>query len=152
MKKNLLLALALLFGATCTMAQTPDEAQASVDRVAILKQEAPKDCGVPEIDDVVAKCKSVGNVTVGISALTATLAGDDAAALTDLYTQIETATKDLAGIAPMLGNAATALKGLKNPMKVKSAAKSLDYAKEVVKTAGEELVYQGKLVAEMMKK
>ena len=51
MKKFLMCAAALLMAVTAVSAQTPEEKEASAKRVEQLKSEAPKACGVAEIDD-----------------------------------------------------------------------------------------------------
>lgn len=153
MKKLMILAAALLFAATSVMAVTPEEKQASADRIESLKAAAPKECGIAKIDDAVAKSKKVADGTVAISGVSAALAGDvDAAKLEELAQQIKTATMELSEVGKMMGDAAGALKEVKNPLKLKPATKSLGYAEHVLKTAGEELMYQGKVVAEMVKK
>ena len=84
MKKFLMCAVAMLFmGSVAATAQTPEEKQASDERIAVLKADRPKDCGV-------------------------------------------------------------------KPLKLKSATKSLNYAKDVVAAAGEELPYQAKLIKNLI--
>lgn len=151
MKKLFFAAAALLLSVTCVLAQTPEEKQASAGRIAELKQDVPKNCGVKEIDDAVAQCKSVADATVAVTDMTTMLSGDASVAdPEELLAKIQTATENLVEAGKMLGTATGALKNLKNPMKLKSAKKSLDYAQAVIKAAGEELPYQGKVVAAMV--
>ncbi|WP_418983116.1 hypothetical protein [Alistipes sp.] len=151
MKKWIVLAAAVLLAAGTVAAQTPEEKQASADRIALLRQPAPKDCGIQKIDEAVGKCQSLAGGVVAIADATAALTGEaegvDPVALAE---QLKKAGTDLSDAAQVLGEAAAALKEVKNPMKLKSAKKSLDYAQAVVKAAGEELPYQGKVVAALV--
>lgn len=151
MKKWIVLAAAVLLAAGTVAAQTPEEKQASADRIALLRQPAPKDCGIQKIDEAVGKSKSLAGGVVAIADATAALTGEaegvDPVALAE---QLKKAGTDLSDAAQVLGEAAAALKEVKNPMKLKSAKKSLDYAQAVVKAAGEELPYQGKVVAALV--
>lgn len=151
MKRLIIFAAAALLAVGTVSAQTPEEKQASADRIALLKQDAPKDCGIEKIDAAVAKSKSVAAATVAVSEVTATLTGESQEAdLVALAEKIEQAATDLSDAGKVLGQAAAALKEVKNPMKLKSAKKSLDYAQTVVTTAGEELPYQGRVIAELV--
>lgn len=153
MKKWIVLAAASLLAFGSVTAQTPEEKQASADRIAVLKQPAPKDCGIDKIDQAVGQCKSVADATVSIADATALLTGEadaaDSAAATaqKLVEDIKKAATDLAGAAQTVAEATAALKDVKNPMKLKSAKKSMDYVQAVVGAAQEELPYQGKVVA-----
>ena len=55
MKKTGMCIVALLCAAVA-VAQTPEERAASEERIVVLTQLSPKDCGVKEIDDAVAAC------------------------------------------------------------------------------------------------
>lgn len=50
----------------------------------------------------------------------------------------------------MMGGAGEALGSIKNPMKIKSATKALNYSKEVIALVTPETAYQGKVVAAMV--
>lgn len=150
MKKWIVMAAAALLTAGTLSAQTPEEKQASADRIAVLKQDAPKDCGIQEIDQAVGKCKSVADGTVAIADATGALTGETEVDPVALAERIKGVAGELSGTAQTMADAVAALKGVKNPMKLKSAKKSLDYAQNVVKAAGEELPYQGKVVAAMV--
>lgn len=151
MKKWIVFAAAVLLAAGTLSAQTPQEKQASADRIAVLKQPAPNNCGIQKIDDAIGKCKSLAEGTVAIADMTAALNGEgegfDPVAAAD---RIKKASTDLSDAARVLGEAAAALKEVRNPMKLKSAKKALDYAQSVVTAAGEELPYQGKVVAALV--
>lgn len=151
MKKLIVFAALALLLTGVVSAQTPEEKEASADRISVLRQDAPKDCGIDKIDAAAGKCRSVAAATVAVSEVTAALSGD--AADTDLMTlteRIRQAATDLSDAGKVLGEAAAALKEVKNPMKLKSAKKSLNYAQAVVTAAGEELPYQSKVVATLV--
>lgn len=148
MKKLIVFAAAALLAAGTVWAQTPEEKEASAARITVLKQDAPKSCGIGKIDAAVGKCKSVAEATVAVSEVTAAFSGDtDGVDLVELTGRIKQAATDLSDAGKVLADAAAALKEVKNPMKLKSAKKSLNYAQAVVTAAGEELPYQGKIVA-----
>lgn len=151
MKKWIVFAAAALLTAGTLSAQPPEERQASAERIAVLKQDAPKNCGIQEIDDAVSKCKSVADGTVAIAEITGALTGESAGFdPVEAAERIEKTTTDLSDAAKVLGEAAAALKEVRNPMKIKSAKKALDYAQSVVTAAGGELPYQGRIVAALV--
>lgn len=152
MKKFVVLAMAMLFAVSAVSAQTPAEKQASADRIALLKEQAPKSCGVDKIDNAVSKCQSIASATVAISDLTSMTTGEvDAAKLADAAVQIKKVTAELTEVGKMMGEASGSLKELKNPMKLKPATKALGYAEGVLKAATAELPYQAELVAALAK-
>ena len=143
MKKFLMCAAALLMAVTAVSAQTPEEKEASAKRVEQLKSEAPKACGVAEIDDAAA--------TVEVADFTALLDGATPSAeqilrATELLQRIEGTSGELKQLTEALGKATSSLKSLKNPMKVKSATRSVSYVKTVLENATPELPYQAKLL------
>lgn len=75
MKKFLMCAAALLIAVTAVSAQTPEEKEASAKRVEQLKSEAPKACGVAEIDDAAKTAETVAAATVEVADFTALLDG-----------------------------------------------------------------------------
>ena len=75
MKKFLMCAAALLMAVTAVSAQTPEEKEASAKRVEQLKSEAPKACGVAEIDDAAKTAETVAAATVEVADFTALLDG-----------------------------------------------------------------------------
>ena len=137
MKKTGMCIVALLCAAVA-VAQTPEERAASEERIVVLTQLSPKDCGVKEIDDAVAACESVAGVTVAIAGTTSVLS-DGPADLAELAVRVESAVKSLSEAGAMMAEATGALKGVKNPMKLKSAKRSVDYAQSVSTAASEEL-------------
>lgn len=134
-------------------AQTAEQKQASDERLEKLRMEQPKDCGVQEIDGLVAKCKTMADATLGIAAVTETLTTGDADALmqqlSDLTARLQGVGNELNDAMKMLSDATNSLKSIKNPMKVKSATKSLNYANEIIATVPLEIAYQGQLLAEL---
>lgn len=152
MKKFLMCAVAMLFmGSVAATAQTPEEKQASDERIAVLKADRPKDCGVKEIDDVVAKCKTIADATVAIADATAVASGEKSLPNgEELLAKVESTIKELTDVGTLMGGAASALTSVKNPLKLKSATKSLNYAKDVVAAASEELPYQAKLIKNLI--
>lgn len=146
----MMIAAALLFVATSVNAQTPEEMQASASRIEQLKAAAPKDCGIADIDNVVHECKAVADAVVIINT---TLGGQiTKEKLHELAEKVKSSTTKIVEIGKMMGHATGALKELKNPLKLKSATKSLGYAKEVVTVAGHELAHQGVVIAAKLKK
>ena len=142
MKKFLMCAAALLMAVTAVSAQTPEEKEASAKRVEQLKSEAPKACGVAE---------TVAAATVEVADFTALLDGATPSAeqilrATELLQRIEGTSGELKQLTEALGKATSSLKSLKNPMKVKSATRSVSYVKTVLENATPELPYQAKLL------
>lgn len=115
--------------------------------------EQPKACGVQQIDDLAAKCKTMADATLGVAAVTETLSTGDTDALAeqaaDLTKRLQGIGNDLAEATRMMGGAGEALGSIKNPMKIKSATKALNYSKEVIALVTPETAYQGKVVAAM---
>lgn len=144
--------IAALLCAAVVAAQTPEERAASQERIVVLEQPAPDDCGVKEIDDAVAKCKSVAEATVAIAGVTSALSEGAAepSEMLELADRVESTVKSLAEAVRQLAEATGALKGVKNPMKVKSCKRSLDYAQSVSAAAPEELAYQGRLIGSIV--
>lgn len=144
----------MLFAATSVtsvQAMTQEEMQASAERVEKLKSPLPKQSGISEFDNVSAESKTVADATVSIAnATSALVTGTTVEELEALTKRIKEATAKLADIGKSIGNLSGALKELKNPMKIKPATNQINYSKEVVQVAGEELVHQGKLVAAML--
>lgn len=150
MKAIMMIAAALLFVATGVNAQTQEEMQASASRIEQLKAAAPKDCGVAEIDNAAHKSKSVADAVVVIDTV---LRGEvDLAKLPELLEKIQSLTGELGEIGQMMGGATSALKEVKNPMKLKPANNSLGYVTNVTTAAGQELAYQGQVIAAKLKK
>ena len=150
MKKFLMCAAALLMAVTAVSAQTPEEKEASAKRVEQLKSEAPKACGVAEIDDAAKTAETVA-ATVEVADFTALLDGATPSAeqilrATELLQRIEGTSGELKQLTEALGKATSSLKSLKNPMKVKSATRSVSYVKTVLENATPELPYQAKLL------
>ena len=135
-------------------AQTAEEKQASAERLEKLRMEQPKACGVQQIDDLAAKCKTMADATLGVAAVTETLSTGDTDALAeqaaDLTKRLQGIGNDLAEATRMMGGAGEALGSIKNPMKIKSATKALNYSKEVIALVTPETAYQGKVVAAMV--
>ena len=77
-------------------------------------------------------------MTVAIAGTTSVLS-DGPADLAELAVRVESAVKSLSEAGAMLAEATGALKGVKNPMKLKSAKRSVDYAQSVSTAASEEL-------------
>ena len=99
MKKFLMCAAALLMAVTAVSAQTPEEKEASAKRVEQLKSEAPKACGVAEIDDAAKTAETVAAATVEVADFTALLDGATPSAeqilrATELLQRIEQNTRD----------------------------------------------------------
>ena len=65
---------------------------------------------------------------------------------TELLQRIEGTSGELKQLTEALGKATSSLKSLKNPMKVKSATRSVSYVKTVLENATPELPYQAKLL------
>ena len=134
-------------------AQTAEEKQASAERLEKLRMEQPKACGVQQIDDLAAKCKTMADATLGVAAVTETLSTGDTDALAeqaaDLTKRLHGIGNDLSETTRMMG-AGEALGSIKNPMKIKSATKALNYSKEVIALVTPETAYQGKVVAAMV--
>lgn len=148
MKKFLMCAAALLMAVTAVSAQTPEEKEASAKRVEQLKSEAPKACGVAEIDDAAKTAETVAAATVEVADFTALLDGATPSAeqilrATELLQRIEGTSGELKQLTEALGKATSSLK---NPMKVKSATRSVSYVKTVLENATPELPYQAKLL------
>lgn len=149
MKKFLMCAAALLMAVTAVSAQTPEEKEASAKRVEQLKSEAPKACGVAEIDDAAKTAETVAAATVEVADFTALLETPSAEQIlraTELLQRIEGTSGELKQLTEALGKATSSLKSLKNPMKVKSATRSVSYVKTVLENATPELPYQAKLL------
>ena len=151
MKKFLMCAAALLMAVTAVSAQTPEEKEASAKRVEQLKSEAPKACGVAGIDDAAKTAETVAAATVEVADFTALLDGATPSAeqilrATELLQRIEGTSGELKQLTEALGKATSSLKSLKNPMKVKSATRSVSYVKTVLENATPELPYQAKLL------
>ena len=145
MKKFLMCAAALLMAVTAVSAQTPEEKEASAKRVEQLKSEAPKACGVAEIDDAAKTAETVAAATVEVADFTALLDGATPSA-EQILRRIEGTSGELKQLTEALGKATSSLKSLKNPMKVKSATRSVSYVKTVLENATPELPYQAKLL------
>lgn len=154
MMKKLLMCVAAMFCLAGTVsAQTAEQKQASDERLEKLRTERPKECGVQEIDKLADKCKTMADATLGVAAVTETLTTGDTDALAqqvaDLTARLQGVGNDLSDASKMLADATNTLKSIKNPMKVKSATKSLNYANEIIATVPLEIAYQRQLLAEL---
>ncbi len=154
MKKFLMCLAALSCLAVTAAAQTAEEKQASAERLEKLRMEQPKACGVQQIDDLATKCKTLADATLDVAAITETLSTGDAEALaeraSELTGRLREIGSDLGETTKMLADATAALKTIKNPMKVKSATKGLNYSKEVIALVTPEVAYQGKVVGGLL--
>ena len=61
MKKFLMCVAAMACLVVTVSAQTAEEKQASAERLEKLRMEQPKACGVQQIDDLAAKCKTMAD-------------------------------------------------------------------------------------------
>ena len=95
--------------------------------------------------------ETVAAATVEVADFTALLDGATPSAeqilrATELLQRIEGTSGELKQLTEALGKATSSLKSLKNPMKVKSATRSVSYVKTVLENATPELPYQAKLL------
>lgn len=168
MKKVVLCMMALVC-AVSVSAQTAEEMQASKERAAKLeKLVQPKNCGIATVDGLTS---AVGLVAVESIQITPLLQGlyyrsigqtEDGVTdvtvkkptleeLTELSARIGTQAAAVAAATKLVPAAGEELKGVKNPMKLAAATKSVKYSKDVLEIVGVESAFQVKAIADMIK-
>lgn len=169
MKKVLFLAVALLMTAGA-FAQTPEQMQASKERLAKLEKlsAAPKACGSASIDALSGKSEEIAKNAVVLTPFVqavcysalgqnidgvadASVAKPNVVEVTALSLKLADQAKMIKEAGEQVEGAANEVKAIKNPMKIKPAASNLSYAKDVLAVAGEETAFQAQVIAEMIK-
>lgn len=158
--KKLLLSIVLLMAGLTVSAQTPEELQASLERIAKLeKLQQPNSCGLQSVDRLTDETGKSALEAMAISAVVHKLHkrvedkdidAQLAAELSDLYTRIESQSKSVETISNLVPEASKEVSQIKNPLKMKEPAKSLNYSKDALKIVSEETLFQGKAVAAMI--
>lgn len=164
--KKLLMCVALLFAAVTVSAQSAEEVQASLDRLAQLeKLNKPKNTGFAKVDELLVRASEVATESVAISvglheankALSNTNAeGQAAVNLEALQLMLVSATKlsseSLPAVVKLVPEASEEVKSVKNPMKLKGVKSAIDYSNTVVAIVTVESAFQIKTLTEIIKK
>lgn len=168
MKKVVLCMMALVC-AVSVSAQTAEEMQASKERAAKLeKLVQPKNCGIATVDGLTSAAglvavesiqitpllqglyyRSIGQTEDGVTDVT--VKKPTLEELTELSTRIGTQAAAVAAATKLVPAAGEELKGVKNPMKLAAATKSVKYSKDVLEIVGVESAFQVKAIADMIK-
>ncbi len=168
MKKVVLCMMALVC-AVSVSAQTAEEMQASKERAAKLeKLVQPKNCGLATIDGLTSAAglvavesiqitpllqgmyyRSIGQTEDGVTDVTVKKPTLDE--LMELSARIGTQAAAVAAATKLVPAAGEELKGVKNPMKLAAATKSVKYSKDVLEIVGVESAFQVKTIADMIK-
>lgn len=168
MKKVVLCMMALMC-AIGVSAQTTEEMQASKERAAKLeKLVQPKKCGIATIDELTSAASRVAVESIQITPLLQGLyyrsIGQAENGVTDVTVKKPT-VNELMELSSRIGKQAVAvadatklipeageeLKGVKNPMKLAAATKSVKYSTDVLEILGVESAFQVKAIADMIK-
>lgn len=168
MKKVVLCMMALVC-AVSVSAQTAEEMQASKERAAKLeKLVQPKNCGIATVDGLTSAAglvavesiqitpllqglyyRSIGQTEDGVTDVT--VKKPTLEELTELSARIGTQAAAVAAATKLVPAAGEELKGVKNPMKLAAATKSVKYSKDVLEIVGVESAFQVKAIADMIK-
>ncbi len=168
MKKVVLCMMALIC-AVSVSAQTAEEMQASKERAAKLeKLVQPKNCGIATVDGLTSAAglvavesiqitpllqglyyRSIGQTEDGVTDVT--VKKPTLEELTELSARIGTQAAAVAAATKLVPAAGEELKGVKNPMKLAAATKSVKYSKDVLEIVGVESAFQVKAIADMIK-
>lgn len=166
MKKLLLLCVAALFAVVTVSAQTAEEWQASLERLAKLeKLETPKATGIAKVDELLTKSGELATesmtISLGLHEINKYLssgnpedmANVDINKLTELgEAAAKISTESIPEIAKLIPEVAEEVKGIKNPLKAKGALSAVNYSKTVVEVISEESVFQVKTIAAIIEK
>ncbi len=158
--KKLLLSIALLMVGFIASAQTSEEMQASLDRMAKLEKLAqPKDCGLAGVDQLTNEAGKAAAESLLISPIFHKLHQRVEAKeidlqliqeLKELSARITNQSESIKKVAELVPVASQELSKVKNPLKLKEPKKALDYSKNVVAIVGEETAFQTKTIAAMI--
>lgn len=159
-----------LFISANLFAQTPEQMQASKDRLTKLEKlgEAPKTCGMAAIDGLSEKSCEIAKNSVVITPLVQIMcysaAGQNAQGVVDgtvvkptlvevtaLGVKVADQAILIKDASALVEGAAAEVKTIKNPMKMKPAASNLSYSKDVLAVAGEETAFMTQVIADMVK-
>lgn len=168
MRKILVLAMLVMAGLWSQMsAQTPEELNASKDRYAklekLVKKGGPKETGLVSVDGLAVGSTAIMAESLQITPLLENLyarsIGETKEGVTDVSVKKPTLEECMVlsarigkqalaakATSELVQNAASEVKGLKNPMAAAKAVKSLDYSKDVIAIVGLESVYQAKAI------
>ena len=155
--------------AVSVSAQTAEEMQASKERAAKLeKLVQPKNCGIATVDGLTSAAglvavesiqitpllqglyyRSIGQTEDGVTDVT--VKKPTLEELTELSARIGTQAAAVAAAMKLVPAAGEELKGVKNPMKLATATKSVKYSKDVLEIVGVESAFQVKAIADMIK-
>ena len=155
--------------AVSVSAQTAEEMQASKERAAKLeKLVQPKNCGIATVDGLTSAAglvavesiqitpllqglyyRSIGQTEDGVTDVTVNKPTLEE--LTELSARIGTQAAAVAAATKLVPAAGEELKGVKNPMKLAAATKSVKYSKDVLEIVGVESAFQVKAIADMIK-
>ncbi len=160
--KKLLLSIALLMVGFIVSAQTSEELQASLDRIAKLEKLAqPKNCGLGGIDQLTNEAGKVAAESLLISPLLHKLHQRVEAKeidvqliqeLEELSRRITNQATSVEKVAKLVPVASQELSKVKNPLKLKEPKKALSYSKDVIEIVGEEMAFQTKTIAAISQK
>lgn len=158
--------VALLLAVASVSAQSAEEIQASLDRLAKLeKLSKPKSTGLAKVDELLTKSGDVATESMAISlglheankALSSTNAEDlakiDPAALQLLLNgAVKMTGESLPAVVKLTPEAAEEVKSIKNPLKAKGVLSAVNYSKTVVEVVTEESAFQVKALTEIIQK
>lgn len=164
--KKFVWCVALLFAAVTVSAQSAEEIQASLDRLAKLeKLSKPKDTGLAKVDELLLKSGEVATESMAISMglheankLLSSEQVDDVAKINPDNLQLlllgaqKMSTESLPAVVKLSPEAAKEVKEIKNPLKAKGALSAVNYSKTVVEVVTEETAFQVKALTDIIKK
>lgn len=161
--KKFLLAVALIFAAVTVSAQTAEEIQASLDRIAKLeKLSKPKNTGLAKVDELLTKSGDVATesmaISLGLHEANKALSEGNAASLDvaalelSLAAATKLSTESLPVLVKLVPEAGEEAKTIKNPLKAKGALSAVNYAKTVVEVVTEETAFQVKTLTQIIEK
>ena len=168
MKKVVLYMMALVC-AVSVSAQTAEEMQASKECTAKLeKLVQPKNCGIATVDGLTSSAglvavesiqitpllqgfyyRSIGQTEDGVTDVT--VKKPTLEVLTELSARIGTQAAAVVDATKLVAAAGEELKGVKNPMELAAATKSVKYSKDVLEIVSVESAFQVKAIADMIK-
>lgn len=158
--------VALLLAAFTVSAQSAEEIQASLDRLAKLeKLSKPKNTGLAKVDELLTKSGDVATESMAISqgmheankALSSTSAEDLAKINPDalqllLDGAVKMSSESMPAVVKLTPEAAEEVKSIKNPLKAKGALSAVNYSKTIVEVVTEESAFQVKALTEIIQK
>ncbi|MDR2890332.1 MAG: hypothetical protein LBV18_01805 [Alistipes sp.] len=150
MKRSILLALAaIVFTAVGVSAQTPEEWQASDARIAEMQElsELPKATKLASIDGLATELHDTAMGTIKITeSLKSLMQAPDLALALELSEGIKAEATALSDAVQKVEAVLDEVKGIRNPLQIASATKSVNYSQKAIRLVGEENVFHAKVI------